>query len=142
MSGLFERAKSLRKKYSDDSDIELDLSPLADISDIPEEEKNSILSWIERNIEKGRDKLQDESFAFKMGKKGILMPFIVNLAGILFIAAGVYFFYFFYSAEQETLVSGTNTSLVAQSRIIQVLKEESEKNLVKKKERFRTYSKN
>lgn len=132
MSGLFERAKSLRNQYSDESDIELDLSPLADISDIPEEEKNSILSWIERNIEKGRDKLQDESFVFKLGKKGILMPFIVNLAGILFIAAGVYFFYFFYTAEQETLVSGTNTSLVAQSRIIQVLKEEAEKKLSEK----------
>lgn len=134
MSGLFQRAKSIRERFANEQDIGFDLSPLADISDIPEEEQNTILTWIEKNLEKGRVKIQDKSLVFKFGRRGILMPLLVNLTGIILIAAGAYFFYFFYSAEQETMVSSAAASTVAQSRIIQALKEEAERQLNEKEQ--------
>ena len=129
---LFKKAQDIRNELIETEALGYDLTSLTEETDIPEDERASILNWIEQSLHAERKTDFTDEFSAKNVKRGALLPILVNAAGILIVAASILFFYLFYRAEEQEYVSGGESEALVQNRIFEALKAQSEQQLKEK----------
>ena len=101
-------------------------------SSMSSEDRQEILSHIDKVVEDNKIPVTRDTFSYKTKKRGILLPILINLIAALAIGAAFFVSARFFEQRKETLSIETQTYLSAEGRLIEELKKESETKLRQK----------
>lgn len=132
MKSLLHRATEIRKT------TETELSRLEQFigdegSALPESEKHEILDKLNEIVSKDVIKIKAEDFKLKPLKKDITAPLIISLLAIAIAAGGIYYAFRYFNSKEQTLITEQESYTSAESKVVETLKKESEKQLNEKK---------
>jgi len=119
MSGLLQKAIPVHDYY-------------ADIDSIPQMERDSIYSEMEKAISTERTAVTDQTFKYISLRNDRILPLILNIVAVLLtVTIGFSLKYYFRNAEQE-IITGARSLNLTENQIIIALKEESDEKLSEK----------
>ena len=130
MSGLFEKALSIRANSSDPSangEFVFDES-----SGISKEDQKDILGEIETIATENRIKVSPEVFRIKAIKRGVLFPIIINVAAVIVMAVGITTLLLLFRRGEEQLMESAAAISTAEGKLLEELKRESSEQLKEK----------
>ncbi len=125
MSGLFRRARALRTRMDllgelQNDDLELE---------IPEDEKQSVLSGIDSMLKDDRISLDEGVMRFTPKKKSFVLPLLLNVGAVVILAVGAYFMWRFFDRSETALVTPDVGLESAEGRILNRLRQDAEAEL-------------
>jgi len=130
LSGLFEKALSIRANSSDPSangEFVFDES-----SGISKEDQKDILGEIETIATENRIKVSPEVFRIKAIKRGVLFPIIINVAAVIVMAVGITTLLLLFRRGEEQLMESAAAISTAEGKLLEELKRESSEQLKEK----------
>jgi len=104
-------------------------SIISQFDDISQEEKRDLVRQIEGAVSSESIAATSRLFAFKPKNKGILFPVVINSAALVLIALVVFFSAIIYRVRHSEMSLETGTFLSTERRILDVFREESERQL-------------
>ena len=141
MGGLFQRALELKQQRSHlrlvrpeelhgDQSAESSVSADTTSDDaISSEEREQILSHIDKFVEQNRLEITSDTFKFTPKQSGLLLPTLINISAIILFVIGFFLFSYIFNQRQDSIVSETKTLLTAESKLIEALKKESQEQI-------------
>jgi hypothetical protein len=108
--------------------------PLHSEMEISPGEREQVLKQIETAIAESRTPPEFDLAIIKAEKKGTLFPFLINLAALVLVAAGVLFLFRYFELRKESITLRHTAYLSAEGTLIQTLKRETESRLQTKEE--------
>ncbi len=104
-------------------------SIISQFDDISQEEKRDLVRQIEGAVSSESIAATSRLIAFKPKNKGILFPVVINSAALVLIALVVFFSAIIYRVRHSEMSLETGTFLSTERRILDVFREESERQL-------------
>lgn len=131
MHSLLEKALEIRRKIESEDPFFFENSE-NELRSVPAEEREKILIQLDDVVANNRDLLTAEKFVFKPLHKDTVIPAVINIAAaaVIIILSSVFFISF--NIDQNRIIALSESSHAAESRMIKVLKEESEEKLREK----------
>lgn len=99
---------------------------------VSDEDRQEIILEIDRVAGENRIQVTPEVFRYSAQRNGILLPLIVNLAGILLLAAGVFLLTVLFRSEETELRDEAAAVVTAENRVIEEIRRETEAELAAK----------
>lgn len=99
-----------------------------------EKEKQEILHEIDQITEQNRIKVTDDLFKISPSKKGGTLPLVINIIGIIAIAASFYFTNRYFQEQEQTMAMEESSYESTEGSVIEELKRQAEEKLNKKQE--------
>ena len=106
-------------------------SPLKTVSGISEEEKKEIADRLDEIVDAHKIDLNDDLFVVK-AKKGVLFPFVVNVAAVVVIGVSVVLLWFFFRQDDQQFQRRREAFTTVENQLIRQLQEESRDRLQQK----------
>jgi len=108
---------------------------LYSIEGFSEEEQGEIRQQIDLISEQNRIPVTDELFKITPSKKGGTLPLVINIIGIIAIAAGFYLSNRYFQAQEQTMAMEESSYESTEGSVIEELKKQAEEKLnLKEKE--------
>ena len=137
VSGLLKRSDNYRQTQRVSGAIEpgelVDTSPNAPVSG-----NDEILAEIDKVVAESKINVDHDTFRIKAQRRGLLLPVMVNLFGILVALAGVYGLYRYFEEEERALVAEPSAVQTAENALIEALQEQSQEELAAKEAEIST----
>ena len=111
---------------------------ISQFDDISQEEKRDLVRQIEGAVSSESIAATSRLIAFKPKNKGILFPVVINSAALVLIALVVFFSAIIYRVRHSEMSLETGTFLSTERRILDVFREESERQLQEKDKKIVT----
>lgn len=99
---------------------------------ISEADQREIREEIERVAAENRIKVSPDLLSYTAERNGALFPLLINLAGVLFLVAGLGALFFFFRSDEETIRGAEQSVAATESRLIQEIRRETEARLAEK----------
>ena len=131
MHSLLEKALEIRRKYAAEDPFFFEDSE-NELGSVPAEEREKILVQLDNIVVKNRSILTADRFAFKPLHKDAVIPAVINITALALVIILSSVFLISFNIDQNKIISLSESSHAAESRMIQVLKEESEEKLREK----------
>jgi hypothetical protein len=136
MSGLLKRSDDYRKTHRLPGTF--DPERLAAPSEgTPVEGEDEILSEIDKIAAGNKIRVDDDTFRISAQRRGLLLPVLVNLLGIIIAFAGVYGLRLYFQEQERNLVSEPSAFQTAENALIEALRQQSEQELAAKEAQIR-----
>ncbi len=128
-----------KKQYKDQTVNEPGSELLSDdissqIESFSVEEREEILKQIDTISAGNRITITPELFEVKPLKKGGTLPLIINILGLVVIAAGFFFANRYFQAKEENMVLGETAYQSAEDSVVKELKKQAAEKLQKKQQ--------
>ena len=144
MRGLLRRAKTFRSSPSNDSSSEStptkmeapDSERANRDDDLPDEERDAILSEIDRISRENRVAASPESARTPARRGGGRLVLVANIVAAVILALGVWLLSQFYSQEDEDLRSASAITVTTEGRLIEEIRRESREQVARKDEQI------
>jgi hypothetical protein len=134
--GLYKKATKILSDNSDphtSNDSNADSIVFDPKSGISQEDQKDIVKNINQIMQSSKIKVSADLFKIKALKRGIGFPFVVNLAGIVILAVGVFVLWFFFQQNEAKIASGQGgAGSEALREILATQKQQAEEALSKK----------
>ena len=131
MKSLLQKAERMRVASGEglrsNGDFSFDAS-----SGISAEDQKDILLHIERVSRSSRILAGPDTWKLKPRKRGIALPLVVNLAGLLALAGGLYGITFVFRTRGEATAAGSALLASAEGRLLQEIKREAQGQIQEK----------
>ncbi len=101
-------------------------------STISDEDRADILKEIDKVVDENKIPVSSELFELKPAKKGIFLPFFINIVAVAVIVGGFFLASWYFEQQKETLSTEGQSFLSAEGRLIAELKKEAESKLQEK----------
>ena len=125
MSGLFRRARALRTRMDLLGELQNDDLVL----EIPEDEKQSVLSGIDSMLKDDRVRLDEGVMRFTPKKKSFVLPLLLNVGAVVILAVGALYMWRFFDRSETALVTPDVGLESAEGRILNRLRQDAEAEL-------------
>ncbi len=131
MSGLLKRSDHYRRTHRLPGTF--DPEELAQpSSEAPVAGEDEILSEIDKIAAENKIRVDEDTFRISAQRRGLLLPLLVNLFGLLIALGGVYGLSLYFQEQERTLVSGPSAFQTAENALIEALRRQSEEELAAK----------
>ena len=125
MSGLFRRARALRTRMDLLGELQNDDLVL----EIPEDEKQSVLSGIDSMLKDDRIRMDEGSLRFNPKKKSFVLPLLLNVGAVVILAVGAFYMWGFFDRSETVLAAPDIVLESAEGRILDRLRQDAEAEL-------------
>ena len=125
MSGLFRRARALRTRLDLLGELENDDFVL----NIPDEEKQSVLSGIDSMLKDDRIRMDEGALRFVPGKRSFTLPLLLNLGAALILGLGTLVLLRVFDRNETAVVKREVGLESAEGKILERLRLKSETEL-------------
>ncbi len=125
MSGLFRRARALRTRMDLLGELQNDDLVL----EIPEDEKQSVLSGIDSMLKDDRIRMDEGSLRFNPKKKSFVLPLLLNVGAVVILAVGAFYMWGFFGRSETVLAAPDIVLESAEGRILDRLRQDAEAEL-------------
>lgn len=125
MSGLFRRARALRTRMELLGELQNDDFVL----EIPNEEKESVLSGIDSMLKDDKIRMDEGALRFIPKKHSFVLPLMLNLGAVLVLSLGALFMWRIFGRSETALVNPDVTLESAEGRILDRLREDAQAEL-------------
>jgi tetratricopeptide (TPR) repeat protein len=128
-TGLLSRAKAIRA--SSPPPLRL-LGPhelRVDDDEISAEDREQALAQVEQAMASSREAIAPETLAFRPRRGGGLLPLLANLLALVVIAGGIVLALRLSRQAEQDIAAGPATLLSAEGRVLEVMREESRREL-------------
>jgi hypothetical protein len=99
---------------------------------ITEEDRDEIMLEIERVAGENRISLTNDLFEFTARKNGAAFPVLVNVAGLLLLAAGIAAFLFIFQADDAEIKEAGRVEITSESLLIEEIRRTAQEELAAK----------
>jgi chemotaxis protein histidine kinase CheA len=137
--GLYHRALEYRQKTHlrlvRQEELDEDQAESAEGEEtegISAEERLKIVARIDRIVARSRIEVSPETLAYTPKRNGAVLPLLSNLAIFAVVIAAIFLTSRLLDRQEQSLASGKETVLTAESQVIAALKQESEQQLQQK----------
>lgn len=131
MSGLLKRSDHYRRTHRLPGTF--DPAELAEpAADTPVAGEDEILSEIDKIAAENKILVDDDTFRISARRRGLLLPVLVNLFGLVIAVGGVYGLYLYFQEQERSLVSEPSSFQAAENALIEALRRQSEEALAAK----------
>ncbi len=131
MSGLLKRSDNYRRTHRLPGTF--DPERLAEPSEgTPVDGEDEILSEIDKIAAGNKIRVDDDTFRISAQRRGLLLPVLVNIVGILVALTGVYGLQLYFQEQERNLVSEPSAFQSAENALIEALRQQSEEELAAK----------
>ena len=128
---LLQKANEIRKTDGSDgpsgSEFVFDQS-----SGISKEDQQDILRHIDNVAKSSRILAGPDTWKLKPKRRGLMLPLVVNVVGLLVLVGGLYGLTLLLSVDRQKAVSGTASISSAEGRLLQEIKKEAEGRIQQK----------
>jgi len=131
MKSLLQKAGKMRVASGEDLRADGDFTFDAS-SGISAEDQKEILRHIERVSRSNHILAGPDTWKVKPRKRGIALPLVVNLAGLLILAGGLYGITLIFRSRGEATAAGSALLASAEGRLLQEIKREAEGRIQEK----------
>lgn len=107
-------------------------APNYDFDGITEEDRQEIMLEIEKVAGENRISLTNDLFEFTARKNGAAFPVLVNVAGLLLLAAGVAAFLFIFQTDEAEIKDAGRVEITSESLLIEEIRRTAQEELAAK----------
>jgi hypothetical protein len=131
MSGLLKRSDDYRQTHRVSGAVDPE-SLVESSADVPVAGEDEILAEIDKVVAESKISVGPDTFRIKAQRRGLLLPLMVNLLGIIIAVGGVYGLYRYFQEQERALVSEPSAIQTAENALIEALREQAEEELAAK----------
>ena len=102
------------------------------VDGISAEERREIAARIDGIVSRSHIEVSPETLAYKAKRSGAVLPLLCNLGVLAVVAVAIFLSSRFLNRQEQTLASGKETVLTAESQVVAELKQESAQQLQQK----------